>query len=722
LPARLRPSASVGVLGAVAVVFAVVLAYFGLRNFLWQPDELLFVQLGRYVGAHFPSALWASGVYERGPQRLTVWILAGLQWLFDAPTALQIGRVLQAAFFVTVAVPTYALARGVGLTRAEAAVPAALAMLVPWAVVGTTFLTESLAYPLAACTMLAAWRTTVAPSPRRDLVAIAALVLAVLAKTSLAALAPILVIAPLAQALRFAPDDVRPRWRSFPSRLWSEHAVLVVASALVVVAFVARIVIHRGTGVSSSLFGVYGSPSGVNGHILLHQSQILLARLVVGTGIVPACLALAWLARTLIRPASPGDHALAVIALATTAILVLVTALIWGDDRAGVDERYVMYLAVPLFVMAARAVVGWTVGTLAVAASAVAVILLVAQTSWQVDVASGVRSLTYPAEAFFGRVIVGRLRLHEPDRLLGHEPLLAALLAGVVAVALVALGRRLSGAGRGALVGTATAIIVVAVQLALTGYTLSDWDSAQGTPPGWSKRAWVDGADHGSEPVAVLGLGYANGPDYASIWDEVRFYNTDVDPVVKARDGSAPAPPTAPKTYVSVRPADGLVVSTGMLPRLAVTGHDLRTLGLSLQHVRDAGYLDAQLVRLPRPLRADWLFTRGVYPDGFLEPTGPATLRGFTAGVRAGQRACLRLSLTGPPGYAGAWRYDVVGGRRPVAGRVGAQRSNTVKIELVRGGARGHFRDVTIDAPNSVAYPDGRKVGLLATGVARVSC
>jgi hypothetical protein len=381
-----------------------------------------------------------------------------------------------------------------------------------------------------------------------------------------------------------------------------------------------------------------------------------------------------------------------------------------------------MYLAVPLFVMAARAVVGWTVGPLAVAASAVAVILLVTQTSWQADVASGVRSLAYPAEAFFGRVVVGRLKLYEPDHLHGHEPLLAAITAGFVAVAIVALGRRLSGRGRGALVAVATAAIVVGAQLVLTGYTLSNWNSAQGAPPGWSQRAWVDPAENGSQPVAVLGLGYANGPDYAAIWDEVRFYNTDVDPVVKARDGSAPEPPSAPKTYVSVRPEDGLVVSTAPLPRFAVTGHDLRTLGLSVQHVRDAGYLDAQLVRLPRPLRADWLFTRGVYPDGFLAPTGPATLRAFTAGVPAGQRACLRLALTGPPGYTGAWRYDVGGGRRHIVGSVRAQQSRTLQIGLVRGAARGHFRDVTIDAPQSVAYPGGRNVGLLVTGVTRAAC
>ena len=97
---RGRPSVSVIALALVALACAVALAYVGLRNFLWQPDETLFVQISRYVGDHFPEALFQSGVYERGPQRLTVWQLTAMQWLFHAPTALELARVLQAVLYV----------------------------------------------------------------------------------------------------------------------------------------------------------------------------------------------------------------------------------------------------------------------------------------------------------------------------------------------------------------------------------------------------------------------------------------------------------------------------------------------------------------------------------------------------------------------------------------------------------------------------------------------
>jgi hypothetical protein len=718
---RGRPSVPVIALALVALAGAAALAHVGLRNFLWQPDETLFVQISRYVGDHFPGSLFQNGVYERGPQRLTIWQLTVLQWLFHEPTAMEVARVLQAVLYVSVAAPAYLLARGVGLSRLEAAVPAALAIVVPWAVVGTTFLTEPVAYPLAAFLLLAVWRAAAAPSARRDALTIVALVLAILAKTSLAALAIVVVVVPIAQAARYPARTGRGWWRSVWARLWSDHKVLVATTTIVVAAGAMWTVVRSGSG--SSPLGIYSTLSGGDLHAVSHQAQILLARLVVGTGIVPACLALPWLARTLIRPDDARDHALALVATASIVTLVLATAFVWGDDRPGIDERYVMYLAVPIFVVATRAVVTWSVGVIGVAVASAAVALLVAQTSWQVDTAFGVRSLAYPAEAFFGRVVVGRLAMHEPDRLIGHEPAIAAILAAAVAVALVALGRWAVPRGRGALVAGVAAACVAVVQLAQTGYTLDGWNKAQGpSPPGWGQRAWVDEHNRAGDPVAILALGFTDLGDYASIWDEVRFFNSTIGPVVKERGGLAPEPPTATKTFVRVRPSDGRVTSSRPLPRLAVTGHDFRTVGVPLDTVADAGYLDARLVALPRQLQADWMVLGGAYPDGFLLPAGRARLRVFTTGVPAGQRTCLRLALLAPPAFEGTWGFRVSGGKRPLTGRLRPQQTVALRAELVAGSATGHFRDLRIDSPHSVLYPGNRKVGLLVTQVSRAAC
>jgi hypothetical protein len=719
--ARGRPSGPVVALALVALASAAALAHVGLRNFLWQPDESLFVQVSRYVGDHFPASLFQNGVYERGPQRLTIWELAVLQWVFHSPTALEAARVLQAVLYVSVAAPTYLMARGVGLSRVEAAVPAALAIAVPWAVVGTTFLTEPVAYPLAAFLLLAVWRAATAPSARRDAVMIVALGLAILAKTSLAALAPIVVIVPLAQAARYPAETGRGWWRSVWARLWRDHRGLVLVTALALCGAALSIAVRSAGGPSP--FGIYGRLSSGDLHAVSHQTQILLARLVVGTGIIAPCVALPWLARTLIRPDDPRDHALALTSATSIIALVLATAVVWGDDRAGIDERYVMYLAVPIFVVATRALVTWSIGVVGVAVASAGVGLLIAQTSWQVDTAFGVRSLAYPAEAFFGRVIVGRLAMHEPDRLIGHEPAIAAILAAGAAVALVALGRWAVRRGRGALIAALAAAGVAVVQVAQTGYNLDGWNKAQGpSPPGWGQRAWVDEHDRAGDPVAILALGLTDLGDYASIWDEVRFHNSTIGPVVKERGGLAPEPPTATKTFVRVRPSDGRVTSSGPLPRLAVTGHDFRTVGITLDTVAEAGYLDARLVRLPRQPQADWMLLDGVYPDGFLLPAGRSRMRVFSAGVPAGQRTCLRLALVGPPAYEGTWGFRVSGGTRAVSGKVRPLETVKVRAELVKEGATGHFRDLRIESPHSVLYPGNRKVGLLVTQVSRVTC
>ena len=718
---RGRASLSIIALALVALACAVALAYVGLRNFLWQPDETLFVQISRYVGDHFPGALFQNGVYERGPQRLTVWQLTALQWLFHAPTALELARVLQALLYVSVAAPAFLLARGVGLSRPQAAVPAALAIVVPWAVVGTTFLTEPIAYPLAAFLLLAVWRAATAPSARRDALSLLALLLAILAKTSLAALAPIVVIVPIAQAARYPAETGRGWWASVWVRLWSDHRVLLLTTTIVLAAAAMWTALRSGTG--SSPLGIYSTLSGGDLHAVSHQTQILLARLVVGTGIIPACLALPWLARTLIRPHDPRDHALALVAVASTIALVIATAFVWGDDRGGIDERYVMYLAVPIFVVAARAVVTWSIGVVGVAIASAAVALLIAQTSWQVDTTFGVRSLAYPAEAFFGRVVVGRLAIHEPDRLIGHEPALAAIVAAAAAVALVALGRWAVRRGRGPLLAGVAAACVAVVQVAQTGYNLDSWNTAQGpSPRGWGQRAWVDEHNRTGASVGILAMGFTDLGDYASIWDEVRFHNSTIGPVVKERGGLAPEPPSVTKTFVSVRPSDGRVASSRPLPPLAVTGHDFRTLGLALDTVAEAGYLDARLVRLPRQLQAQWMMLDGVYPDGFLLPAGRARLRAFTAGRPAGQRTCLSLALVGPPAFEGTWGFRVNGGRRPLIGRVRALQTVKLRAELVRDSVSGHFRDLRIESPHSVLYPGNRKVGLLVTQVSRASC
>ena len=192
---------------------------------------------------------------------------------------------------------------------------------------------------------------------------------------------------------------------------------------------------------------------------------------------------------------------------------------------------------------------------------------------------------------------------------------------------------------------------------------------------------------------------------------------------MKERGGLAPEPPTATKTFVRVRPSDGRVASSRPLPRLAVTGHDFRTVGLPLNTVAEAGYLDARLVRLPRQLQADWMMLDGVYPDGFLLPAGRARLRVFTR--RPTRRAADMLApgaggtagLRGDVGLPSQWRHADRHRQDPPA----ADESSCGPSWSERA-ATGHFRDLRIESPHSVLYPGNRKVGLLVTQVSRAAC
>jgi hypothetical protein len=718
---RTRVSPALVLLLAVCGLAAVSLARVGLHNFLWQPDESLFVQLGRYVEGHFPGSVVEYGVYQRGPQRLTVLLLAVMQWVFDAPTGLQVARIVQAVLFVSVAIPAYVLGRSVGLSRTQAVLPAGLSVVIPWSVVGTTFLTENLAYPIAAWAMLTFWRTAVQPSRGADALALSALCAGVLAKTSLTVLAPVLATMVLVQIVRYPASQSSMRLRDMANTLWTQHAILVIGAA--VVAAIAGITTTRETSISSSLFGVYGTPAGVSFHSLAHQSQVLLSRLVMGMAFLPICVALPWLARSVTRPTSSSDHALGVLTVASTCTFVLTTALIWGDDRPGVDERYVMYVAVPIFVVAMRAVCDKSISVVGIGIASVVVAAVVGRTAWGIDQGSGVKHLTYPVEAFFGQVVLGRIALYEPAGLAGHEGILVGLAAGVGSTALVGMGRLAARYGRGTMVVGIAVAGVITFQVTQTAYTLDRWYTDQGVaPPSWSARAWVDAHNRTGRPVAIFGIGFGNATDYAGIWDEIRFFNTTIGPVIKLGPGKTPEPAGAEVTLIDVRRSDGRLITPRPLPQLAVTTHDALTVGLPLPHVRDAPYLDAQLVRLPRELQAEWIMLGGVYEDAFIEPPGPATLRVFTAGLPAGRKACLRLTLEGPQGYTLPWEYRVTGGRQTLIGRVRAQEMRPLVVGLVRTNAEGHFRDVRITAPNSVPYPDARNVGLRIVRIVRAVC
>src|SRR3982750_4632858 len=135
--ASLRPAVTTVPRLRTAVLLTVLVVAFLLRLVLvWQratpnyfPDEYLYAALGRSLGAlDAPSV---RGHAAHFPALLQPLVTAGAWRMGSIETAYRIVQAIGAAAFTLAAVPTFLLARRLGLGRGVAAAVAALALLVP---------------------------------------------------------------------------------------------------------------------------------------------------------------------------------------------------------------------------------------------------------------------------------------------------------------------------------------------------------------------------------------------------------------------------------------------------------------------------------------------------------------------------------------------------------------------------------------------------------------
>ena len=162
-------------------------------------DELLYERLAISVartGSPFPRV---HGVLIPNVNQLYPLLIAPVYRHGYVPSSLHDAHVLNAYVMTSAAIPAYLLARRVTGRRLPAYVVAALTVTVPWIVFGSFLLTEVAAYPAFLWAILGMQRATAAPRPHNDVLALAGLVLATLARAQLLVLAVILPIAILAQ-------------------------------------------------------------------------------------------------------------------------------------------------------------------------------------------------------------------------------------------------------------------------------------------------------------------------------------------------------------------------------------------------------------------------------------------------------------------------------------------------------------------------------------------
>jgi hypothetical protein len=620
------------VLAAVAIYTAL-----GLRSHTYQPDEALYVGLAQYVGHTGLSSLFEWTVYQRGIQRLTVWLLTPEFALFDAPRAFVVGHVVQSLAFATAAIPAYRLGRGLGLRPAWAVVPAIMTVAIPWGIMATTFLTEPVGYAAFIWLIYLTWRAVVEPRPRNDALALAATAIALLSRTNYMTLLP---LAPLA-ALAFSwprAGSWRERVRGWPAAAWHRHAVIVVATIAALVLLAAWTATGGGL---TKLAGTYVLPSFSDLGGVLSKEVRWLSRVVAGTAYLPAIFALPWLLQGLMRPRQPERQAFAVV------VVLAVVALLVSLAGATPDERYIMTLAPVLAVAACAGIARREVPLVGVAVALAACVALVGAEHWGANGGS-YAYFAFPAEAFHHELVLGRLSVPPLSALPGGPGFEFAILYVVAGVACLALLR----ARRTAAVAPAVIVGVLGVaQVFVGGYALKKFDKFVGhpTPLSLHDRAFIDRRIPRGEVAGIWGIGPGDLPDLVGLYREAEFWNTQLRDVVRVGDSTfAPYPPTLPRdTKLDLVTATGAVnVEGSPVPRILLVPQRLNTLSLVSRRLAP-GYLPLDVVSPRRPLQARWQINR-VEADGRVDAGTRAHMWMFAAGAPKG--GCGLLGLQAPAG------------------------------------------------------------------------
>lgn len=601
---------------ALFVVSAIVLAVLCSRVSDWavMTDELLYERLAlSFVDGAFLPTLHGerADVYAV----LYPFLLMPVFAVVDLPDAIRVVHGLNGVLFASVAVPTWLLARELALSRLAALASALFAVALPWTVIASFVMTESVAYPGAIWALLAIQRAVVVPSSRRDLVALAAILVATLARPQLAVLGVVFVAAAVAHEARFG------RWRA--------HAVAFGVAALAVL-----VVLLGGGG----LLGSYAP--ALEGDVLsldaFRSALVHLNVTAVALGIVPLLLGGGWAIAALVGPpAEPGRSAFAGLVVAAATVLAVESGSVVVRFGLGLDvkDRYFFYVAPLLFVAAACALEDPRPRVAGVLALTALFVLTVGLHDF--DPVFGV-NVDSPASS-----------THEALTRLGNdaglEPAeLLAIVGGLLGVALFFALRRLP---RGPLAATVLAALVAFV-LAETAYTWNRLFESSGpsgrTLTGAPARqlSWIDAAvEDGSVAMFAYSVGQEWWPS-ASRWWDVEFWNARVDRAHRLGGYFAYTPGPFPSPNVRIDPRTGVVSGGGTPDYVVRTTLDARfgPAGASV-----AAGPELELVDLEVPFRAQWA-TFGLDPDGWTRPERRAVLRVYPpAGA-----ATVSLSVSTP--------------------------------------------------------------------------
>jgi hypothetical protein len=718
---RARSSPRLLAAGGVGLAWGAASCWLGfaltarIRDWGVMTDELLYVRLATSAATRQSPLPVVRGASIGVINQLYPLLLAPLYGTLSAPSAFHVAHVLNAVLMASAVIPAYLLSRQV-VGRRAALVVAALSVVTPWMVLAGFLMTEVVAYPAFLWAMLGIVRAVRTGGTSADLLALAGITLAILARVQFLLLGIVFVLAIFAHEAGFALAGARRASRRAALRRGlaaaaSRHRVLGTLSALVLVAAL----LVAAFGSLSGVLGVY-APAARRGSLLPHgfwqAAAAHLDSVAVGCGLLPLVLGGGWMLTSLAVPRSRAAHAFATTALLALVALVLQTAsfdLRFGGPDA-VRDRYVFYV-VPLLLA----------GT--------AALLVEARRPWLAPAAVTVLFASTVHWLAFPRVqgvwvdaptrVLNDLLARQAGELSTQSFVAAAgALLGIAAIAGL---RLLPPRAFGACVLALLVVFSIFASQRVIDHTIGSKSvSGRGMsdPPG-IVLDWVDRVLPHGATAAILP--YPTSPDFgrsAVLWWDVEFWNRSVAQAFVADDGDFDYTPFPSKT-LAPDPLTGEIPGTEEAPPYLVAAKNESRFQLVFSHWIGTNF-GLDILAVPRPYRVQWL-TRGLQPDGWTRPNVRATIRVF-APSRATQ--LMHVSVTvAPPGHRAEYALEV--GSRTIAARLPADAQRTETLDVCVPG--DSFVDLGLTSRTSAgvpgiarsfAAPPPRRAGVLVTRVA----
>jgi hypothetical protein len=320
------------------------------------PDELVYSELGKSFAAtgHFAVRGEPFSALSFGP--LYPVVLSPIYRLAaTAPQAYELVKALNALMISTAAIPAYFIARRL-VGRRSGVIVAALSVLLPSLVYSTKVMTESLAYPLFLCALLAMFRVVERPTLSRQLVVCVVIGLAALTRVQMIVLLPALV----ASDLCIAALEARASGRRIGTALRNSLRALWLAVWLPIAAVIGLVALQSRDPSHASVLGTH-NPSGKTidlGRVVVSMLYHL-ADLDLYVGILPFAAAIVLFLSRVSGDDGRRIRRFAVVTSMTVAGLLFVTAVYLttlpdsqpGAQEARIYDRYVFYV-VPLILVA----------------------------------------------------------------------------------------------------------------------------------------------------------------------------------------------------------------------------------------------------------------------------------------------------------------------------------------------------------------------------------